>query len=417
MITSKNKPIAYNILLSIVILITVIVVQVVFHRYATETISNITDDLTNLSEQKFRITRIAQNYNFYNRNTEHKKYLEHVLLREASTYNDFIHYLKVIPVEQHEYYSTNNEIIPSLIKQWEKMYLLVKKYNTDLAQQSYIQYSQIAVQSVVYLEIINNHLKYILSQRKANNAMISNILLVIVFSILVWIIFHSIRNVFRPLSILTEISQKMANGDYDGQNDIILSNEFLNISTALNTARRKYLDETTDLKTQANYDELTGLLNRRGFEAIFKHKIQSDRSCQSCSLLLIDIDKFKLINDTYGHQIGDQVLKSVGTALKDFVRDTDVVARYGGEEFIFALSGSASCADLAWDMAERTRILLSTLKISIGTDIIRITASIGLFTSRDMTTNLDQAIEYADAALYEAKNTGRNKVVTYNKMS
>jgi len=231
----------------------VIVAQVVFHRYASYSISSITDDLTYLSEQTFRITKIDQHYNFYIHKNDNKKYLEHVLLRESSSYNDFINYLKAIPVEQHNYYSTNDDIIPSLRKQWEKMYRLIKNYNTDQAQQSYLQYSQIEVQSVVYLEIINNHLKHLLTQRKAKNATISNILLAAVFIILIWIISHSMRNVFRPLSIVTEMSEKMAKGDYDGLDEIVLSNEFLNISTALNTARRKYQDETSDLKIQAYY--------------------------------------------------------------------------------------------------------------------------------------------------------------------
>lgn len=414
MIISNNKPIANNILLSIVVLVAVIISQAVFHRYSSSVLSDISDNISYISNQKYRVLNIAGHYHLYVQQQEKQKYQEYVLLTEAASYHDFISNLVQ---KKKDYFYDSNEVLMPLIKQWQKMYALINQYNTESAHHALEQYVDLATHSVVYLDIINKHMEHRASRIKENSDLISAVLLLSVFLVIIWIIFHSIRTIFRPLSLLTEISQKMAKGDFVVHKDMNHSKEFSNISAALKTVEKNYHAETTHLKTQAHYDKLTGLLNRRGFEDYFRDKIRSDESCQSCSILLLDIDRFKPINDTYGHDVGDQVLHTVGKALKDFVREEDVVARYGGEEFIFAISGSGSCDDLAWEIAERTRKLIADLEISLGSEtFIQITVSIGIFTSTEKNTSLDEAIKYADMALYKAKNSGRNKVIRYSDL-
>ncbi|MCG6534433.1 MAG: GGDEF domain-containing protein, partial [Syntrophales bacterium LBB04] len=138
------------------------------------------------------------------------------------------------------------------------------------------------------------------------------------------------------------------------------------------------------------------------------------------SMMLLDIDHFKNINDTYGHLIGDQVLKSLGELIFKKVRDTDIVARYGGEEIaILALETSLPAV---LDLAERLRVAVEAATMvpadaSAGINhAIKITVSIGVTDLDEQVIDSQSLIERADEALYEAKRTGRNKVVAHNSM-
>ncbi len=165
------------------------------------------------------------------------------------------------------------------------------------------------------------------------------------------------------------------------------------------------------LKRQALKDFLTGLFNRRYFDEILRWEIEfSKRYKHPLSIILFDIDDFKCINDKYGHQFGDQVLKVIAELTKKHIRSSDVPARYGGEEFIILLPET----DLkgAVKVAEKLRHIIETSPI----DGVKITASFGVTELLDGDT-LDSLIERADKALYQAKRQGKNKVVylTTNK--
>jgi len=162
------------------------------------------------------------------------------------------------------------------------------------------------------------------------------------------------------------------------------------------------------LETLAINDDLTGLFNRRKFQDIIQHEITYARRYEeSLSLLLIDIDRFKSVNDNYGHSIGDQFLKLVAETLQSKIRDVDIIARWGGEEFVILLHRADEQQALI--TAERLRESISTLKYVAGNDSISRTISIGLVTSHSGELEKDEMLDLADKAMYKAKEEGRNR--------
>ena len=168
---------------------------------------------------------------------------------------------------------------------------------------------------------------------------------------------------------------------------------------------------------RARTDTLTGLPNRRALEEFFRAaQAESMEKGQPLSALLIDIDHFKRFNDSFGHGVGDQVLRLVAKALRERVREIDLPARYGGEELIAVLPDTdlAGCAVVA----ERIRRALSECKItrrSTGQELPGITVSIGVGQFQ-FGESMEDLIERCDRALYQAKRTGRNRVVTEQEL-
>lgn len=170
--------------------------------------------------------------------------------------------------------------------------------------------------------------------------------------------------------------------------------------------------ELEGVKQAAKTDMLTGLLNRRGFEtAMAKAMDRSEKTSAALSVIISDIDHFKRINDTFGHLIGDNVLKMLAKLLQEHIKGKDLAARFGGEEFILVLPDT----DLkgAFILAEQIRIKLKTMRwrTKSGESMGAITMSLGVAQFRSGDT-LDTLLERADSALYEAKSTGRNRTVT-----
>ena len=163
---------------------------------------------------------------------------------------------------------------------------------------------------------------------------------------------------------------------------------------------------------QAVRDELTGLANSRRFrELVEKEAERAERFGHQLSLVLLDIDNFKQVNDTYGHLQGDEVLRVLGRILAEESRGIDEPARYGGEEFVVALPETGR--EGAMELAERVRTRLEGTPISgvDGSGDISVTASVGVATLPDAATDTRELIAVADAALYEAKRSGKNRTV------
>jgi diguanylate cyclase (GGDEF)-like protein len=164
------------------------------------------------------------------------------------------------------------------------------------------------------------------------------------------------------------------------------------------------------------FDPLTGVNNRRFLEQRIDEELdRSIRTRQPLTCLFLDIDYFKCINDTYGHQAGDQVLSQVASAIKKQLRSNDVLARYGGEEFVALLSGSDEV--IALEIAERIRSSIAGLLVQFDEQNIAVTISIGAATFnpdssalKNVSDTARQLINAADAALYQAKHKGRNRV-------
>ncbi|MCK5684286.1 diguanylate cyclase [bacterium] len=168
------------------------------------------------------------------------------------------------------------------------------------------------------------------------------------------------------------------------------------------------------LKLMASKDFLTNLYNRRFFAYIANNAINlAKRQTTDFSSLMIDVDKFKNINDTYGHRTGDEVLKILAGVLTQYTRESDIVARFGGEEFVILLPGTN--VDGAKIIAEKIRHRVESKTLQIDGESINYTISIGVSQfNKKMDSVIDTVLDRADKALYEAKNSGRNRVIINN---
>jgi diguanylate cyclase (GGDEF)-like protein len=177
---------------------------------------------------------------------------------------------------------------------------------------------------------------------------------------------------------------------------------------ARSTQRKNDLSKALDqLQLLATRDELTGLLNRRHMVDLLRaEKQRADRSRRGFAMCMIDVDHFKSVNDRFGHGVGDDALRTLTSALRTVLRDTDVVARWGGEEFLIMFTDTDDDATQA--VLERVRHQLKASAVSpLHTDL-RITFSAGL-TAYRFGEEVRETIERADQALYRAKAAGRNR--------
>jgi len=168
------------------------------------------------------------------------------------------------------------------------------------------------------------------------------------------------------------------------------------------------------LKKVANTDSLTGIYNRRFFmEMCSLQTQQSMRTGTYCFIILFDLDHFKVVNDQYGHQAGDKVLKEVAQRVKGVIRPYDVMGRYGGEEFIILMAGKNDVtSENISNAAERCRTAICDTPVMFDNKEINISASFGIAFAAPK-TDTETAIKQADEALYRAKEEGRNRVVFF----
>ena len=173
------------------------------------------------------------------------------------------------------------------------------------------------------------------------------------------------------------------------------------------------VDLHEQVQRQAVTDELTGLFNHRRFQEVITAEVERTRRFgQELGLIMLDIDDFKRVNDTYGHLQGDEVLKEVAHALRESSREIDEPARYGGEEMAVALPQTG--LEGAYEFAERVRQRIESLQIPLldGDGTLRVTASFGAASLPDSAKiDKDALVAAADAALYRAKRSGKNRTV------
>jgi diguanylate cyclase (GGDEF)-like protein/PAS domain S-box-containing protein len=182
------------------------------------------------------------------------------------------------------------------------------------------------------------------------------------------------------------------------------------LPTAVEITERKLLEE--ELQRQAHLDYLTELPNRRNF--MDRGEVELSRALRydnRLSILMLDIDHFKQINDSFGHQAGDVVLKSLALTFQEVLRNVDIIGRLGGEEFAAVLPETG--IEKATEVAERLREVISANGITLPEGInINVTVSIGIAALLDKNSNIDVLLNEADKALYRAKQSGRNRVCT-----
>jgi two-component system cell cycle response regulator len=198
------------------------------------------------------------------------------------------------------------------------------------------------------------------------------------------------------------------------QSDVAFADQV--IKTAVNAIEKAYELETVQSDKEryrwlATIDALTGCLNRRAFmERLERELDRVSRYQTEFSVLMIDLDRFKGVNDSRGHLVGDSVLRNIGDLLRGEVRSVDLAARYGGEEFVIVLPETD--AEGALVFAERLRKRVAQTNFAETGDPLNITVSIGVAcaSSDDDVPTPDSLISRADEALYRAKHEGRNRV-------
>lgn len=210
------------------------------------------------------------------------------------------------------------------------------------------------------------------------------------------------------IGMLVFLSEKL-NAFHPNQIELL---KLLGIQASLSIANARFHAE---IERMATIDGLTGLFNHRYFQEKLTEEFRRlERSAEPLSLLLMDIDYFKKVNDTYGHPAGDKILQGVAQILKNTIRDIDMPARYGGEEFTAILPSTDNVG--AKNMAERLRRSAMETVFHIDGKPLQITVSIGIATAIGAFEGKKSLIEKADQALYHAKNNGRNQCFLWSEI-
>lgn len=213
----------------------------------------------------------------------------------------------------------------------------------------------------------------------------------------------AIHALLSPIAAATAMLGAIQNGEPVAQvpvgGDDVVGRLMRGVAVAANESAMRI----ADLTLAAERDPLTGIRNRRGFLDAARDVLRGD---SNAVLAVIDIDHFKLINDQFGHQVGDELLKAVAQRLDGATRRTDVAGRWGGEEFAVLLPGTT--LEEARNIIERLRATVA-LDETLLMQAWPVTFSCGLATVRDF-GQFEDAVRRADAALYAAKNSGRNRV-------
>jgi diguanylate cyclase (GGDEF)-like protein len=231
------------------------------------------------------------------------------------------------------------------------------------------------------------------------------------------------RLIIRPISIITSLAERFGHGDLSSpEDDMRLPPEFQPLARAFGRMamqlreRERELVATNDrLQVMASVDMISGLANRRGLQNRLEFEWKkAEQTGGPVSLIMIDVDHFKLFNDTYGHLEGDKCLRQVGEALAAIAGEVSgFAARYGGEEFCLLLPKTNGIA--AMDIGERVRAAVEDLHIPHSMSAFQyITVSAGMAAvAPGQASSVQDLIEAADAALYAAKHRGRNTVVAH----
>ena len=195
-------------------------------------------------------------------------------------------------------------------------------------------------------------------------------------------------------------------------------NQLIKTNNLLLERSGELLDLNKKFEMLSVTDPLTQLYNRRYFESEITNEMEvTKRHGDVTSLLVIDIDNFKSINDTYGHMQGDEVIKMIANRMKERLRETDVLCRIGGEEYV-AICKRAN-KENSMQLAEDLREIIEKTNINIGSNEVSVTVSIGIatVTPENITEEADNIFKHADLALYSSKDNGKNRVTHFNDIT
>ena len=234
------------------------------------------------------------------------------------------------------------------------------------------------------------------------------VLLMFVFSL--WL---NNRVLIRPVVSLIRSTNLFAAGDLKQQAKVYAEDELGNLTRDINKMASSLDDLYTQMATLAKSDQLTGLMNRHGFEEIQAREVSSAKRYDSpLSLAIFDIDNFKKVNDDYGHDVGDEVIRAVANACTQVFRDCDYCFRYGGEEFVVLMPRTDIKS--AMGAVERLRKAVEAMRVEAsGGRELSVTVSVGIAAYQKDDEKGALQLKHADEALYNAKESGRNKSVAY----
>lgn len=217
------------------------------------------------------------------------------------------------------------------------------------------------------------------------------------------------RSIISPLRVLETGAHRFGTGDLTHRVPMTGEDELAQLARTFNVMADRLAESQAALKDLSTRDSLTGLVNYREFHRQLTEEVERFRRYRRpFSLLMLDIDHFKEINDTYGHLAGDEALRALAALLQGVVRPTDLVARYGGEEFVMLLPETAGPGALT--LAERLRTRVADHAVPLTAEQSKtLTVSIGLATYPEDGDSVQTLVNAADRALYAAKAGGRNQ--------
>ncbi|MDH5611695.1 MAG: diguanylate cyclase [Gammaproteobacteria bacterium] len=233
---------------------------------------------------------------------------------------------------------------------------------------------------------------------------------------ILWLNTRLANAIVRPICCLKSAANRVSDGDYNTRLSWQRQDEIGELSQSFD-AMTEHLEQThTKLELLSRHDGLTGILNRREFDRLFPIEFsRAVRYKKNLSLVMIDLDHFKEINDKHGHLTGDSVLQIFAKLVKETIRDIDQFARYGGEEFVLILPEANR--EGACILAERIRALVEDINFGdTNGEPVHITISAGIANYPEHGTSEKEIIDTADKALYLAKHGGRNRVDCANSI-
>lgn len=244
-------------------------------------------------------------------------------------------------------------------------------------------------------------------------------LIFLILTLVIWLIVaKAVERITRPIEEMAQSMSVVASGNYDVEFHPLSSEDEIGVvSRAFFSLVRSVREYSERLRELSITDALTGLFNQREFRSRFEKEWErSTRYGNNLSFLMIDIDFFKKFNDEFGHQKGDEVLKTVAAVIKENIRTSDTAFRYGGEEFSVILPQTN--LEKAETAAEKLRSAIERLEpfTSEAGKQRKITISVGVSCFPECTDSREELIKLADGALYKAKETGRNRVKLAPKM-
>lgn len=256
---------------------------------------------------------------------------------------------------------------------------------------------------------------------EANQTLHKTVMIVVIMSVLLLLLAWYGAEIFfaRRFRILLDMTARVRAGDFSARSGFGEGREELNqlgvaldgMADELQNRDRQLQDALERLRSQAITDELTGLYNRRHlWNALEAELVRARRKKAPMSVLLFDIDHFKLLNDRWGHEAGDLVLQNLAQVVRRVVRGTDVVARHGGEEFVVVMPEAGE--EVALLRARQLRARVAEMQLAYqGQPLGPVTISVGVVVSADASQSGEIMVREADTAMYEAKTRGRDQVV------